>query len=92
MRHIFLPSTVATSALGVSEAAAAARLVALSCFALRAAPGLSRTASGTVDLTPIATAADQHLGATARAQKESGRSLHPHSRSSRRALDEILNE
>ena len=73
MRHILLPRPIATGTQGMSDAAAAACLVAPSGRALPFAPRQSGTATSTIDLTAIAAAADEHLGTATVTQKESRR-------------------
>ena len=92
MRHVLLPCAIAPRTLGMGEATSAAHLVAPAGLLLGAAPGVLCTASSTVDLAAIAVAAHQHLEVAARAHKDSGRRFDRHSRTSRRALDEIPNE
>jgi len=92
MRHDLVAGTVTTRSLGVGEAAPAAYLITPARFALRLAPGALRTAARTVDLATIASAAHQHRDRAGGTQKKAGRSFHPRSRSSRRALDEGSNE
>src|ERR1700681_4558637 len=78
MRHILLPRAVATGTQRMDDAAAVARLVALSGRALSLAPDQSGTAVGTIDLAAIAAAADEHLSVATGTQKEAGwRSVRP---------------
>ena len=72
MRHILLPRAVATGTQRMDDATAVARLVALSGRALPLAPRQSGTAVGTIDLTAIAAATDEHLSVATGTQKESG--------------------
>ena len=72
MRHILLPRAIATGTQRMDDAAAVARLVAPSGRALPLAPRQSGTAVGTIDLTAIAAAADEHLSAATDTQKETG--------------------
>lgn len=92
MRHVLLPCAIATGTPGMGEATSAALLVAPGGLALRTAPGALRALPGAVDLTAVARAAHQHLDCAARAHKGSGTGLHPHSRSSRRAQSQRLDE
>ena len=57
----------------MGEPPPAAALVAPSGGALRAAPGSLRAVAGAIDLAAVATTADQCLGATTRAKKQSSR-------------------
>ena len=73
MRHVFLPASIIARSQGMGDAATAARLVAPAGSSLRAVTCLLRTAIGAVDLSPVAAAADDHLGAAACAQEKTGR-------------------
>jgi len=75
MRHVFLPVPVTAGTRRMSEAAAAAHLVAPPCRVLGMAPGLMGAISSAVDLTPVAAAADEHLDAAAGAEEKPGRRL-----------------
>ena len=70
MRHFLLPRAIALSARSVLETTAGARLIMLSGRALPAAPDYLRAAFRTIDVAAIATGADEHLRAAARAQKQ----------------------
>jgi hypothetical protein len=72
MRHILLPGAIATGTQRMDDAAAVARLVAPSGRALPIAPGHFGTAVGTINLTAIAAATDEHLSAATDTQKETG--------------------
>jgi hypothetical protein len=61
MRHVFLPATVIAGPQGMSDAAAAASLIAPAGCALGMTAGLPRAAVGAVDLAVVAAPADQHL-------------------------------
>ncbi len=73
MRHFIAARPVTTRSLGMGEPPPAAALVAPSGGALRAAPGSLRAVAGAIDLAAVATTADQCLGATTRAKKQSSR-------------------
>jgi hypothetical protein len=73
MRHILLPSAIATGTQGMDDAAAVARLVALSGCALPLTPGRAGTALGAIDLAAIAATADQNLSLATGTQKETSR-------------------
>jgi hypothetical protein len=70
MRHFFLLCAILPGSRGMVAATAVRRLIALAGGALRAAPGFSGAACGTIDLPTIATGADEHLSAAARAEKK----------------------
>jgi hypothetical protein len=73
MRHVFCPGPPATAAHRVGEAAPSAGLVGGSGPAQRRATRRAGAASGAIDLTSIAPAADQHPRAAARAEKQARR-------------------
>ena len=73
MRHILSPRPIAAGTQGMSDPAAAARLVASSGRALPFAPRQSGTAAITIDLAAIAAAADEHLSTATDTQKETRR-------------------
>src|SRR4051794_39210347 len=76
MRHGLAASAGAACPGGMGEPPAAAALVSPPGVALGTVPGPRSAGPGAVNLTTIATAANQHLGATACAEKQpGGRSL-----------------
>jgi formylmethanofuran:tetrahydromethanopterin formyltransferase len=72
MRHFFTSSPIAPRPNGVGALPAVAGLITPPSGGLVAAAGSLRTVSGTVDLTAIATAANQRLAAALRTEKEPG--------------------
>jgi hypothetical protein len=76
MRHLSPTRAVAALACGMGEAAPAAALVTPSGGPHRLAAGLLRAAPATVDIPPVAAAADHHLTATAGAVEPTGGVLH----------------
>jgi hypothetical protein len=76
MRHVLLPRTPATAARRMGQATAPACLIAFASRPLGLVPRFLRAASGTVNLTAVATAADQHLDPAASTQEQPGRPLH----------------
>ena len=68
MRHFILPRTVAPCPRGMVATAIGRALIAPPGGALLGAPGLLGASSFAVDVAAIATGADQHLGAAARAE------------------------
>jgi hypothetical protein len=74
MRHVFASRPVSARALGMPEPPSAARLVTRARRALATPPRMRAAISGAVNLAAIATTANQRLGPTAGAQKQSGRS------------------
>ena len=71
MRHFLLSCAVRTRPLGMFAATSMTRLVASASLALRIASRRLSAFLLAVDVAAIAAAADQHLSAAARAQKES---------------------
>jgi hypothetical protein len=71
MRHILLAQPVTAASFGMLEAASSALLVAPAGFLDASAACGLRAASGTIDLAPIAAAADDDLGSAVMAQEES---------------------
>ena len=76
MRHILLPRPIAMGPYRMSQAPAAARLVAPTGGTLGVISGLLRTAAGTIDLTAVAAAANKHLRSTTDTHEQPGRHLH----------------
>jgi hypothetical protein len=74
MRHDFASRPVSARALGMPEPPSAAGLVTGARRALAPAPRIRAAISGAVNLTAIATTANQRLGPTPGAQKKPGRS------------------
>jgi hypothetical protein len=70
MRHFFAACPVAALSRGMAASPHWAVLVALAGALDRATPGLPGTVSGTINLTAVAAATDQRLGAAAGAQKQ----------------------
>jgi hypothetical protein len=70
MRHFFTARPVATLSRGMAAASCRTILVALSGALDRAVPGALSAVSGTVSLATVAAAANQHLGAAARAKEQ----------------------
>ncbi len=70
MRHVLLPGAPAAAPRRVVHAAAPARLIALAGIALGLLSGLPRTTAGTVNLSAVATAADEHLSPATHTQKQ----------------------
>jgi|SRR5579862_6401418 hypothetical protein len=77
MRHVLLPGAITTGPRGMVQAATTARLIASAGSALSLAPRRLPTALCTINLAAIAVAADQHLSAAPRAQKQPGRAWFP---------------
>jgi hypothetical protein len=73
MRHVIFAHPVTTCPHRMIDAAATARLVTATGFALRASAGFPGTVCAAIHLAAIAMAADEHLHATAQAQKQSCR-------------------
>jgi hypothetical protein len=71
MRHVLLPSAIATITRGMGHATAPARLVALACFTLRLPPGVLRAAVSAINLASVTAATDQHLNAAPTTQEKS---------------------
>src|SRR5271169_396102 len=76
MRHVVLPSAPPTGPHCMSQASAAARLVAPTGGTLGVISGLLGTAAGTIDLTAVAAAANKHLRSTTDTHEQPGRRLH----------------
>jgi hypothetical protein len=72
MRHVFAPRPVASRPHGMPQPPPAAGLVAPAGGPLGTVAGTPRALSGAVNLAAVAAAADQRLGATARAHKQPG--------------------
>src|SRR5271168_1658219 len=72
MRHFFAMGPIAPRPNGMSVPPAMAGLVTSPGSGLVTAPGSLRALSGAVNLTTVATTANQGLGATLRAQKQPG--------------------
>ena len=70
MRHFFAACPVATLSRGMAASPCRPVLVAPSGALKRAAPGPLGAVLGAINLTTVATAADQHLHPTAGAQKQ----------------------
>ena len=68
MRHFVLPGAVALGACGMIAATTQGQLVTPAGGALLDAPGLLCAPSIAVDVATVATRADQHLSAAARAE------------------------
>ena len=68
MRHFVLPAAVALGACGMVAATTQGQLVTPAGGALLDAPGLLAASSIAVDVATVATWADHHLGAAARAE------------------------
>lgn len=91
MRHFILSGTVLTGSLGMLESTREAVLIALTSRTLRFVSSELRTALGTIDLTTITIAADEHLRATARTQIESGGRVHSNVLANHQNVDEMPN-
>jgi len=85
MRHTICAAPVrktaaapASCACRVCHAPRARALVALGGSTLCSLPSLTRARRGAVALATVAVAAQQHLGAAARAQEQAGRTIHAH--------------
>ena len=76
MRHILLAQPVTAVSFGMLEAASSALLVAPAGFLDASAACGLRAASGTIDLAPVAAAADDDLGSAVMAQEESAGGFH----------------
>lgn len=87
MRHLLLAQPVAAVALGMFEAAFPALLITATGGAQRRTASALGTAVGTVDLTPIVAAADDHLRPTAIAEEHSARRFHRRFPSRQRDID-----
>src|ERR1700691_6188975 len=74
MRHVLLPAAPATGPYRMGQAPAAARLIAPTGGTLGVISGLLRTATGTIDLTAVAAAANKHLRSTTATHEQPGRS------------------
>ena len=86
MRHLMPLTkalTVTPGSFGVGKPPPAALLITLSGRPQRTGTRRLRTRAATIDLAPVTTAANQHLSATAPAEKQSARRLHQPRRSSR---------
>ena len=70
MRHFFVARPVATLSRGMAASPRRTILVAPSGTLKRAASGSPSAVLGTINLTPVAAAADQHLHPTARAKEQ----------------------
>ena len=73
MRHFLASGPVTARSLGMGKLPPAAGLVASPGITLGAAARARRAVTGAIDLAAVATAADQHLDATARAHQQTGR-------------------
>jgi hypothetical protein len=73
MRHVLLPGAPPTGPYRMSQAPAAARLVAPTGGTLGVISGLLRTAASTIDLTAVAAAANKHLRSTTDTHEQPGR-------------------
>src|SRR5262249_45904098 len=73
MRHVLLPRAPTTGPRRMRQATATAGLVAPTGGTLGVRAGLLCTAAGAIDLTVVATAANQHLRLTADTHKQPGR-------------------
>jgi hypothetical protein len=73
MRHFLAARPVATRPHSMGDPPPTAALVAPSGCTLRVVSGTVSAIVGTIDLTAIATAADQRLAATSHANKQPGR-------------------
>src|ERR1039458_6764543 len=71
MRHVIFAHPVTTCPHRMIDAAATARLVTATGFALRASAGFPGTVCAAIHLAAIAMAADEHLHATGQAQNQS---------------------
>ena len=87
MRHLLLAQPVAAVPLGMFEAAFPALLITAAGGAHRGTASGLGTAAGTVDLTPIAAAADDHLHPAAIAEEHSARGFHRRFPSRQRDID-----
>lgn len=76
MRHILPAQPVTAASFGMLEAASSALLVAVAGFLDRSAACGLGAASGTIDLAPVAAAADDDLGSAAMTKEESARDFH----------------
>ena len=76
MRHVVLPGAPATGPYRMRQAPAAARLVASTRGTLGVISGLLRTATGTIDLTAVAAAANKYLRSTTDTHEQPRRSRH----------------
>jgi hypothetical protein len=70
MRHFFAARSVSALSRGMATSPRRTILVALSGALDRAVPGALSAVFGTINLAAVAAAADQHLGATARAKEQ----------------------
>jgi len=76
MRHVLSPGAPATGPYRMGQAATAARLVAPTGGTLGVTSSLQRTATGTIDLTAVAAAANKHLRSTTDTHEQTGRRRH----------------
>ena len=76
MPHFLLLGGISAHAAGMGKASAPTTLIAPASLSYRSAADLFRTRCGTVNLTTVAVAANEHLRAAAPAQKESPHRFH----------------
>ena len=90
MRHLLLAQPVAAGPFGMLEAAFPAPLITPAGSAHRGAASSLGTAAGTVNLTPIAPAADDHLRPAVMAEEHPARVFHWRFPSRQRDIDREL--
>jgi hypothetical protein len=81
MRHLMPLTkalTVTAGSFGVGKPTPATLLITPSGLPQRTGTRRLRTPAAAIDLAPVTTAANQHLSATAPAEKQSTRRLHRH--------------
>ena len=86
MRHFVRTPAVTALALGMAKAAPAAVLITPSGGFQGGAPGLLRATRTTVDMTPVTTAANEHLGTATGTGEQTGGVLHRRLRPMRTGL------
>lgn len=87
MRHFISPGAVTAGSLGVRMTAAMRALVTPARGTHRFAPRSQGARAGTINLTAVAVAANQHLHPASGTQKQSARRFHWRPKSRQREFD-----